>query len=375
MLPMKDQGPLKGLLVLDVTRMVPGGIASRMLLDFGARVIKVEEPGTGDPFRASPPLVGGVGAGFAALYRGAESLSLDLRDDKGAADLRKLAKHSDVLLESFRPGTFDKWGLGAERLSRLNPRLIVCALSGYGAQGAHAARVGHDMNFTAESGLLSLLRGDKLPLVPFSDIAGGLLAVTAVLAALAERARTGRGRFIDQPLAIAALPFLTWNMADASAGGGGLAGHLLSGNLPSYRLYACSDGRKVALCALEPKFWSAFLAMVGIPDHSDAGLDPGAAGQHAAERIREVLATRPSAHWLHLAREKNLPLSPVNDLAAAAADPDSPHASYFERTPSPGGGGFLTPGPFVPSLGETPASCAPGLGEHDDAIRKEFGLD
>jgi alpha-methylacyl-CoA racemase len=374
-LPLNGRGPLEGLLVLDVTRMVPGGIASRMLLDFGARVIKVEEPGTGDPFRSSPPLVGGVSAGFAALYRGAESLRLDLRDAEGAATLRKLARHADVLLESFRPGTFDKWGLGAERLLRLNPRLIVCAISGYGARGPHAARVGHDMNLTAESGLFSLLRTDRLPLVPFSDVAGGLLAVSAVLAALAERQRTGRGRFIDQPLSIAALPFLTWNMADAAAGGGGLGDRLLSGDLPSYRLYDCSDGRRVALCALEPKFWSAFLAMIGIAGHLDAGLDSGAAGRRASEQIQEVLAARPSGHWLALAREKNLPLSPVNDLAGAVGDPDSPLSPFFEKTPSPGGDSFVAPGPFVPSLGATPSACAPRLGEHDDLIRKEFGLD
>lgn len=365
--------PLNGTLVLDCTRMLPGGILARTLLDLGARVIKVEEPGGGDLLRATPPLVGGVGAGFAALYRGAQSLCLNLKDPPDAARLRTLAKHADVLAESFRPGTMERWDLGYHRLASGNPALVVCSMSSFGASGPHSHEVGHDLNFAALTGALGPSR-EPCPLpVPLADVGGGLLAASAVLAALLRRARTGRGAFLDQPLAPAPLPFLLWPMAEAAAGGAGLWDRLSAGALPAYRCYRCADGRSVALCALEPKFWTGFLDLVGLPELAGAGLEFGPEGRAAAKRVQEAMGREPSAHWLEMAGERALPLSAVNSLEEAAAAA-SPIAPFFEATPSPGGGSLRTPGPLVTSLGATPPAPAPALGEHTDAILREFGL-
>ncbi len=166
--------PLEGTIVLDLSRMLPGAVTARLLLDLGARVVKIEEPGAGDPLRAAPPLVGGVGAGFCALYRGAESVALDLRDPADAAAVRKLARSADVLLESFRPGTLERWDLGPRRLLERNPALVVCALSAFGAEPSLATRVGHDLNFLALSGLLDLLGSEAPPPVQIADVVTGL---------------------------------------------------------------------------------------------------------------------------------------------------------------------------------------------------------
>ena len=363
--------PLDGTLVLDCTRMLPGGVLARMLLDLGARVIKVEGAG-GDLLRSTPPLVGGVGAGFAVLYRGAQSLCLDLRREEDGARLRALAKHADVLAESFRPGTLEAWGLGYDRLSAANPALVVCSMSSFGAH-ADARRVGHDLNFAALAGALAP-QAEPRPLpVPLADVGGGLLACSAVLAALLRRARTGRGALLDQPLAVAPLPFLLWPMADAAAGGGGLWERLSAGLLPAYRLYRCADGGSAALCALEPKFWSAFVEMLGLPELAGAGLDAGPEGGAAARRVEAAMARKPLAYWLDEAHRLGLPLSPAGGLEEAA-ETGSPLAPFFEATPAPGGASLRAPGPAIPSLSATPSTPAPALGEHTDAILREFGL-
>ena len=343
--------PLRGTLVLDASRMLPGAVLARMLIDLGARLIKIEEPLHGDPLRNAPPLIDGVGAGFCAFYRGAESICLDLRDDGDAARLRKLARHADVLVESFRPGSMEAWGVGPLRLQEINPALVICMLSGFGTSGPNASRVGHDLNFVALSGMLSLFPKDEVPQLQIADVSAGMLACTAVLGALLRRTRTRRGGCIDQPLSGGALPFLTLRMAEEAAGGGGVSESLLSGRCPAYRLYRCGDGLSIALGALEPKFWDAFVGMLGLDELAGMGLEGGTQGEAVARRVGERLAEERREHWLGLAVERGLPVTPVNELA----DVD-------------------VPGPFIPSLGRTPLRPAPRLGQHSDQLSREFGL-
>ncbi len=165
--------PLAGTMVVDLTRMLPGAVLARMLADFGARVIKVEDPAGGDPLRHAPPLVGGVGAGFCAFYRGCSSLALDLREPAGATTVRRLVRRADVLVESFRPGTLDGWGLATERLHAINPSLVICSLTGFGDAPPWRRQAGHDLNFAALSGLLSLLPGQGVPGIQVADVSTG----------------------------------------------------------------------------------------------------------------------------------------------------------------------------------------------------------
>ena len=363
--------PLSGTIVLDASRMLPGAVVVRTLVDLGARVIKVEDPHTGDPMRITPPLVGGTGVGFLAFFRGVESVTLDLKTAAGAAALRKLARHVDVLVESFRPGTLDRWDLGYDRLSALNPGLVVVSLTSFGSEGTDAGRIGHDLNFTAVTGFLSELPAGDLPRVQVADVGAGLLAVSSTLAALLLRHRTGRGIHVDQPLVTGPLPFLAWSFAELGAGGGGVHDGILAGKSPGYRTYRCADGARVALGAIEPKFWAALCEMAGITEHAGDGLDTGEAGADAASRLSAVFGSRPRADWLDLADALGIPLTPVNDLAAAAGD----LASRMERTSLPGGGAMATPAAFlgVPGL-RRPHAPAPALGADTSRVLHELGL-
>lgn len=360
--------PLSGTTVLDLSRMLPGGIAARTLADLGARVIKVEAPYIGDPLRRVPPRVDGVGAAFRALYRGAESLCLDLRLPGGAAALDSLAARADVLLESFRPGTLEAWGIGPAKLLAKYPRLTICSLTSFGHAGAHADRVAHDINIVASSGLLSLLPGDGMPRVQLADVGAGMLATSAILATLLGRASSGRGGFIDQPLSTGCLPFMTTALAEHAAGGGGMADTLLSGACAAYRLYDCADGERLAVGALEPKFWAKLVQLLELPELEGAGLDPGPAGRHAALEVQRALAAEPREHWLLLFRNEGLPVAAVVDLAGAGDE--------LQRLglTEPGADTPTVPGPYLPSLGVTPARPAPALGEHTAAILAEFDL-
>lgn len=366
--------PLAGVTVVDVTRMLPGAVLVRSLVDLGARVIKVEDPAGGDPMRHVPPLVDGIGVGFCAFFRGVESLSLDLRDEGGIGLLGKLVRHADVLLESFRPGTLEKWGLPLARLRERYPTLVTCSLSSFGSTEPWASLPGHDLNFLGASGLLEELSGGAaVPRVQLADVTAGHLALSGILAALLLRSRTGRGSHLEQPLATAPLPFLTWAFADLSAGGDGQLGGLLSGRVPAYRLYACADGRTVALGALEPKFWIELVTALGLPGLAGDGLDAGERGEEAGRRVAEAFASSPSGEWLALAADRGIPLAAVRGLDEAARDPYllSTGALVSERGP---GGTPYTATRTTPGAGRADLAPAPALGEGNVRILRELGL-
>lgn len=361
--------PLADVVVLDLSRMLPGAVLARQLLDLGARVLKVEEPESGDPLRHVPPLAGGVGAAWASLLRGAESLALDLREPADAAVVRRLARRADVVVESFRPGTLAAWGLGEERLRASNPGLVWCSLSAFGP--ASPGRIGHDLNFTALTGALEEL-GGGVPGLQLADVGAALLAMTAVLAALLERRRSGRGARLDQPLVSGPLPFVAWAWADAGAGGGGVGDVLLGGRVPAYRTYQCADGRLLAVGALEPKLWLELVAMLELPEVAGAGLESGGEGLRAAAAVAGRFATRPRAEWLEEAAARGLPVTAVHRPAEALDEPLAAAAGLVESTPLPDGGALRGAGPFVPSLGRTPAAPAPRLDQHRAAVVAEL---
>lgn len=369
----RSSQPLDGLTVVDLSRMLPGAVLARQLLDLGARLIKVEEPGVGDPMRMVPPQRDGIGVGFAAFLRGAESVVLDLRQPEDASRLRGLAAHADVLVESFRPGTTEQWGLGWDALRALNPRLVWCSLSSFGSSPELCDRVAHDLNFSAMAGVLDLV-GGRVPRLQLADVSSGLLAASSILAALLARERHGAGRRIEQPLAAGPLPFLTWSWLERAAGTGGVLDTLLGGACPCYRLYRCGDGREISLAALEPKFWAAFVELIGAAELEAGAFALGADGERVAAAVERALAAHPRAHWLAVAEERGLPLGPVHGLDEAMAEPAFAAAGLLEDTPLPGGGTVRSVGPWNVGLGATPGRPAPQLGAHTDAVLDEFGI-
>ncbi|MBB4662708.1 CaiB/BaiF CoA transferase family protein [Conexibacter arvalis] len=321
-------GPLAGLRVLDLSRLLPGPFCSLLLADLGAEVLKVEDTGMGDYVRWSPPYVEGVeesarSALFLALNRNKRSIRVDLKSEAGREVLLRLVRDSDVLLESFRPGVLDRLGVGYDRLRQENPALVYCAISGYGQDGPYRDRAGHDMNYLGLNGLLALTGEAGGPPVQASaqiaDVGGGaLMAAVGILAALRERERSGEGQAVDISMTDGALSWLAMVAAQQlndPAGAPLRRGRLpLSGGLLCYRPYACADGW-VTLGALEPKFWQAWCRGVGREDLIERQFEGPGSDAHA--EVERIFAARTRAEWEAFAAAHDCCLEPLLELEEA----------------------------------------------------------
>lgn len=366
--------PLSGILVVDATRLLPGAILARQLIDLGARLIKIEEPRMGDPLRFAPPLIDGVGAGFCSFFRGAQSVTLDLRTSPGVESLHKLLVHADIFIEGFRPGTLARWGIDYASLQAKNKGLISCSLPAFSKQSSSGQpSVGHDLNFIAMTGLLAQLPGDGIPSLQFADISAGLLACSSILAALVQRGRTGAGCALTQPLITGPLPFLLWAWADTQMGGPSMTQTILAGRCPAYRVYTCAEESKLAVACFEPKFWQFFIKTLGLPELAGDALDCGTRGQAAIVKIQAHLHLHPCSHWLALLQEFDLPISAVHSMDAAQSVWSSQDQCLFEQTPLPDGSQQRFLGPLL-ACGQTPQTPAPRLGQHTQSVLSEFGV-
>ena len=273
--PEPAKGPwgecLSGLKVLDLSRHLPGPLSSLLLVDLGASVLKIEPP-VGDEMRVIGP-IGATGQSiyFEAVNAGKVSLKLDLRADPDKVRLLELVDQADILLESFRPGTLNRLGLGHETLLKRNPRLIYCGLSGFGATGPRREQAGHDNNYLSLNGTLAGTGLRDLPIFfdpPVADVTGSMMATIAMLAAVNRRAQSGKGCFLDLSLADSVMPLISFPLAGLDAGRGAPVreAELLNGGAARYRIYRCADGKFVTLGAIELKFWAAFCAAAGHPE-------------------------------------------------------------------------------------------------------------
>jgi crotonobetainyl-CoA:carnitine CoA-transferase CaiB-like acyl-CoA transferase len=368
--------PLEGVRVLDLTRLLPGNHCTLLLADLGADVVKVEEPGRGDYIRLTPPLVDGQGAAHRALNRGKRSVTLDLKAAGGAELLVRLAEKADALVESFRPGVLDRLGVGWDALSRQNPRLVYCALTGYGQDGPHRDRVGHDINYIGYAGILEATgTPDGPPVLPaaqLGDLGGGMAAALGVVASLGQAAREGRGRLVDVSMLDVAVSWAavltSWYLATGEVSPRGAMP--LTGGLACYRPYRCADGGFVAVGALEPRFWRVLCQAVGTEDLIEAHLDPGRQ-EEVAGRLGEVFGSRPRDEWVERLAGLEACVGPVNDVAEAVADPQVRHRGMVAEVD----GRAVGPGPAI-RVAEGPGAMrpAPALGEHTDEVLAESGL-
>lgn len=321
-------GPLAGLKVLDLSRLLPGPFCSLLLADLGAEVLKVEDTGMGDYVRWSPPYVEGVedsarSALFLALNRNKRSIRVDLKSEEGKEVLLRLVREHDVLLESFRPGVLDRLGVGYDRLKQENPALVYCAITGYGQDGPLRDRAGHDMNYLGLNGVLALTGDAGGPPVQaaaqIADVGGGaLMAAVGILAALRERERSGEGQLVDVSMTDGALSWLAMLAAqylNDPAGTPLRRGQLpLSGSLLCYRPYACADGW-VTLGALEPKFWKAFCRGIERDDLIVRQFE--APGSDAHAEVERIFAARTRAEWEAFAAEHDCCMEPLLELEEA----------------------------------------------------------
>jgi len=373
--------PLTGTTILDLTRLLPGGFCTLILADLGADVIKIEEPGRGDYLRAFPPLGTTQSVLFTALNRGKRSLTLNLKTPAGRAILLELAHHADVLIESYRPGVLTRLGLDVATLRAANPRLIVCSISGYGQRGPLRDRVGHDLNYLGYAGALPLFAprpttsqdsGDGPPIVPgmqIADIGGGALPATiGILAALLERARTGRGQVLDIAMTDGVLRWLAlyaaqqWATGDAPAGGRGP----LSGGYACYSVYATADHRALTGAAVEPHFWANLCRMIGREHYIALQYAPWSEQQRIFADLGTLFASRTMDEWLTFFGEAEVCVGPVLSLAEAL----DLHADRSYMLDQPGEGQLHQLGGL---FGATSAQPAPALGEHTAKVLAVLG--
>jgi alpha-methylacyl-CoA racemase len=367
--------PLEGLRVLDLSRLLPGPYASLVLADLGAAVDKLADPRGGDYIRQMPPMRGEDSALFLTLNRNKRSIVLDLKSPSGAAALKQLSRHYDVLLESFRPGVMDRLGLGFAALHEVNPRLVYCAISGYGQTGPDRLRAGHDLNYAARSGVLGYggARGGTpgLPGVQVGDVGGGsLFALVGILAALHERARTGTGRLVDVSMTDGMLAFLHMHLgARMLMGEQGRplerGAETLNGGYPCYGLYRTRDDRWMAVGALEPKFCQGLCDALGLPDALPGAYDTGALGQATRERFEAAFATRTREAWTQVFRALDVCVEPVWEGDEVLSDPQLLARGMFAE-----GSNLSTPLRF----GALRLQPAPALGEHTQAVLEEAGF-
>ena len=320
-------GPLHGLRVLDLTRLLPGPYATRQLAELGAEVIKVEDPTGGDYARWYPPLMGEPPASgiFRELNRGKKSVALDLKRPEAQQALRILAGTADVLVDSFRPGVLARLGLDPAALMQAHPRLIYCAITGFGLTGPDAGRVGHDLTYQARVGALAMgptaARPGLGPL-QLADLGGALVAVSGILLALYERERTGVGKVVDTALSESALAFASVYFGKDLAGEPPRRGEeMLDGSRPAYTLYETSDGRWLAVAPLEPKFWSAFLAVVELPHLALSSMDGGRQGAAVKAEIQARIGSRSAEEWAAAFAGVEACAELVRDVGEARRDP------------------------------------------------------
>jgi alpha-methylacyl-CoA racemase len=379
-------GALDGLKVLDLTRLLPGGFCTLLLADLGADVLKVEDPQGGDYIRWMPPYYGGeaerangtASAYFLALNRNKRSMKLNLKDEGDREKLLRLAEHHDVLVESFRPGVMDRLGVGYETLRELNPGLVYCAISGYGQDGPLTARSGHDTNYLALAGLLGLTgRRGGPPIQSAGQIAdlggGGLMAAIGILAALHERERSGEGQLVDISMTDGSISWLSMVIARYFCDGiTPQRGELeLAGGIACYFPYETSDGKWVALGALEPKFWENWCDGAGRPDLKDKQFEHPESD--AGHEVALVFKERTRDEWTTFAAEHDCCLEPVLDLDETLQSELVKARRMVVELDQPGIGPVRQTG-FPIKLSRTPARMrthAPALGEQDgEALSK-----
>jgi alpha-methylacyl-CoA racemase len=378
-----SKGALDGVKVLDLTRLLPGGFCTLLLADFGAEVLKVEDPNGGDYIRWMPPYYGGdeerangtASALFLALNRNKQSIKLNLKEEAGRVALLRLVEDHDVLIESFRPDVMERLGVGYETLRERNPRLVYCAISGYGQDGPLTARSGHDTNYLALAGLLGLTgRRGGPPIQAAGQIAdlggGGLMAAVGILAALHERERSGEGQFVDVSMTDGSISWLAMVIArffceQTTPQRGEIE---LAGGLLCYFPYETKDGKWVSLGALEPKFFHNWCDGVGRPDLKEKQFEHPASD--AGEEVAAVFGQRTRDEWATFAAEHDCCLEPVLDLDEALESELVRARQMVVELEQPGIGKVRQAG-FPIKLSRTPASIrrpAPALGEQDGEL-------
>jgi len=369
---------LNKLRILELSGGVAGEYCGKLLADFGAEVIKIEDPQLGDYIRWQEPRLDESSAVFHSLNRNKKSVSLNLKAAEGKEIFNEMAMSADVVIESFRPGVMKRLGLGYEKLKEFNPELIYCSLTGFGQYGPHAESAGHDLNFLAYSGLLSLFKTwnerPSIPAMQIADLGGGALpAAIGILLALLEREKTGSGQFVDIAMLDGLISLMQTTLPDYLASGkiSGKEELPLSGGKACYEVYETRDGQYLAVAALEKKFWEVFCNAIGREDLIERHHAPVKVQNQMKAEIQSVIVKRPLSDWMESFKGMDACVSPVSTIDSIVENPQVQAREMIQTF-------FGIHHIGVPiKLSKTPGgirSKAPQLGQHTDEYLKEIGL-
>lgn len=362
--------PLKGITIIDFSTLLPGPLASLVLAEAGAEVIKIERPG-GEAMRSFGTPFGQSSVEFLLLNRGKRSIELDLKSPGARQELSPLIARADVLIEQFRPGVMDRLGLGYGALKELNPMLIYCALTGYGQSGPRSGAAGHDLNYLAETGLLRLgADASGEPVIPpalIADIGGGAYPVVInVLLALRQRELEGQGCYLDIAMTDHLFPFQYWaqGMREATGRTPKPGAELLTGGSPRYQLYRTSDQKYLAAAPLEQRFWDNFCEAIGL----NAALRQDRDDPEATKSgVAAIIETRTASEWMQVFAGTDACVSVVADVGEAMEDSHFAGRGLFSHRAGDEYESLTAAAvPLSPQFRSAPAALiAPALGEAD----------
>ncbi len=375
--------PLEGIKVLDLSRYLPGPFCTQILADFGAEVIKVEDPKGGDLGRYLTPLIEDESARFYTVNRNKKSITLDLKKEEGKAIFRKLAASSDVVVDQFRPGVMKKMGLDYESLKTINEGIIYCAITGYGLTGPLRDVAGHDLNYLNLSGVTELTGTYQgMPAmsgVQIADIAGGTLySVIAILLALASREKTGKGQLCDIAMMDASISLLAYTLGEW-AGWGRLperGNDVLTGGYACYNVYKTKDERYVSLGAVEDKFWAEFCVKIGRPEYIKLQWNT-LLQQDIQSDVRAIMLGKTRDEWVEFFASSDICFTAVLTLEEMCSHPQVLARDMILMLTNVKGSGKDVALTGVPiKLSGTPGEAKltfPKLGEHTDQLLSEAG--
>lgn len=375
--------PLAGLKVLDLTRLLPGPLCTLHLADMGAEVIKVEDTGAGDYSRSLGALKTEMSPFFHLANRNKKSIALDLRNADGREVFLKLAADADIIVESFRPGVVDKLGVGYEAVNAINPRIVYCAISGYGQDGPWKDKAGHDLNYLSVAGIAEQIGGrDGGPVqanFQIADLAGGTLsAAMGILAAVVDATRTGQGRFVDVSMTDCSFAHGIIQLASLNTFGNTMprGRDMLTGGLPCYGIYETADGGHMGVGSLEKKFWDMACDTLGRPDLKEKHTVYGEEADQVRAEVAAIFKSKTRDEWAAIFKDVDCCVTPILTMKEAVQH-EQLQARNMVLTLDDPVDGPMTEAAFPIKFSgdhDVPATPAPKQGADTEDVLRGMGL-
>jgi crotonobetainyl-CoA:carnitine CoA-transferase CaiB-like acyl-CoA transferase len=376
-------GPLDGLKVLDLTRHPPGSFCTLILADYGAEVLKVEDPEGGDYTRWSEPKAKKLSSSFLALNRNKRSMKLNLKEEKGKEIFLKLVRDYQVIVEGFRPGVPKRLGIDYESVRKINPSIIYCSITGFGQNGPYTRKVGHDINVMGIGGILEITgKKDGPPIIPgvqVADLNGSLMATIGILMSLVQMTKTGRGNYVDISMLDSVIFWLAMVVSRFAIEKKipEREGMMLNGKCLCYRIYRTRDDKFVTLGAIEKKFWSNFCKAIGREDLIEHQFTDVTQEKNLLEEVERIFLTKTQEEWLNYFDNFEICHGPVKNLNELFSDPQVVFRNMIQKVEHPSEGELAYIG-FPIKMSETQPKIRlhpPNFGEHTEEVLRSVGYD